>query len=184
MGKQARWLPLGCWSYRGKRWARDKVKNAYAELEDEWPWRKRALVRDRDDVLGRTGMSKMVSGARLAVGNKDVAELAPWGHRSITGDEHLRGKTTVNVGGEANQRGGRCRRGPGDARCYQEDEGGLGLVGGGRGRPELKKKGDVRLVRNGELAKIEGLPDRFLGRGGRGEQGGAAGGRRSTRGSP
>jgi hypothetical protein len=55
----------------------------------------------------------MASRARLAVGNQDVAEPATWGHRSFTGDEHLRGKTTVTVG-ELNQRTskkkGRSRR--------------------------------------------------------------------------
>jgi hypothetical protein len=61
------------------------------------------------------------------------------------------------------------RNGVGGADEHEEPGGVLGLAGGRRGRPELKKKGDVRLVRNGELAKIEGLPDRFLGRGGRGE---------------
>jgi hypothetical protein len=32
------------------------------------------------------------------MGNQDMAELAPWGHRSITDDEHLRGKTAINAG--------------------------------------------------------------------------------------
>jgi hypothetical protein len=54
---------------------------------------------DHGSIEGeQTEAREMASGARLDVGNQDVAESAPWGHRSVTGDEHLWGKTAVNAG--------------------------------------------------------------------------------------
>jgi hypothetical protein len=99
----------------------------------------------------------------------------------MTGDEHLRQKNGVNAGG-ASENKTRSMRGPGGARRYQERDGVLEIGGGGRGWSEFEKYADSKSMESAIFPLIGRSPARFLGCGGRGEQGGSSGGLGSTRG--
>jgi hypothetical protein len=59
-----------------------------AELE-ETTMAEKGLVEHGYIGEERDWTREMASGARLAMGNQDVAEPAPWGHRSCAGVELL-----------------------------------------------------------------------------------------------
>jgi hypothetical protein len=125
----------------------------------------------------------MASRARLAVGNQDGEEPAPWGHRSITGDEHLRRLPVVNVGRKKMRMRTGQGRGLEERAHHQEAIDEVGEDGGGLQRLESKKFSAMLETESAKLSSVQGALGRFLCWGGRGRRGASSGTFSSARGA-
>jgi hypothetical protein len=124
----------------------------------------------------------MASGVRLDVLNLRVVVPSPGVHRRAAAGEVLRREEVVNDRGMNQRWRGREIKIQGERGDHLEADGRVPEVEEDAGRPELSIYLPELETESAILMSIGELPARFLGCGGRGEQGGSGGGLGSMRG--